>query len=173
VVRMEFMVRLEQLLDSWKTVRADAAQAVLDMPEGDLDFRPVEDLMSFREIARHILNAGHALAGMMLDGVDNLSAPGAREKMASYAPALPSDPSAADLAEAMNRVVETDCSALASRPADFFTGMITRFDGQQVTRLELLAFTKEHELTHRSQLFTYLRLKGVVPPTTRRKMMKK
>ena len=173
MVRMDFMVRLEQLLESWKTVRADAAQAVMDMPDGEMDFRPVADLMSFGEIARHILHAGHALAGMMLDGEENLSGPGAREKMAAYAPALPSEPSPTDLAEAMNRVVEADCAALAARPAGFFSGMVTRFDGQQVTRLELLVFTKEHELTHRSQLFTYLRLKGVTPPTTRRKLMKK
>ena len=28
---------------------------------------------------------------------------------------------------------------------------------------------KEHELTHRAQLFMYLRLKGIVPSTTRRR----
>jgi uncharacterized damage-inducible protein DinB len=38
-----------------------------------------------------------------------------------------------------------------------------------VTRLEMLQFVKEHELTHRSQMFLYLRLKGVTPPTTRRR----
>ena len=31
---------------------------------------------------------------------------------------------------------------------------------------------KEHELTHRQQLFMYLRLNGVVPPTTRRRQAK-
>jgi uncharacterized damage-inducible protein DinB len=31
---------------------------------------------------------------------------------------------------------------------------------------------KEHELTHRQQLFTYLRLKGLVPATTRRRLAK-
>jgi hypothetical protein len=30
--------------------------------------------------------------------------------------------------------------------------MIARFDGQQVTRLEMVQTIKEHELTHRSQL---------------------
>ena len=55
---------------------------------------------------------------------------------------------------------------------DFFSGMITRFDGQRVTRLEMLQFIKEHELTHRSQMFMYLRLKGIVPATTRRRQAK-
>jgi uncharacterized damage-inducible protein DinB len=61
---------------------------------------------------------------------------------------------------------------LAAQTADFFAQVITRFDGQRVTRLEMLQFAKEHELTHRAQLFVYLRLKGIVPATTRRRMAK-
>jgi uncharacterized damage-inducible protein DinB len=34
----------------------------------------------------------------------------------------------------------------------------------------MVQFMKEHELTHRSQLFLYLRLKGIVPATTRRRL---
>ena len=34
----------------------------------------------------------------------------------------------------------------------------------RLTRLEMLQFVKEHELTHRSQLFMLMRLKGMVPP---------
>jgi uncharacterized damage-inducible protein DinB len=41
-----------------------------------------------------------------------------------------------------------------------------------VTRLEMVQTIKEHELTHRSQLFMYLRLKGIVPATTRRRLAK-
>jgi len=47
---------------------------------------------------------------------------------------------------------------------------ITRFDGLRLTRLEMLQFLKEHELTHRSQLFMLMRIKGMVPPTTKRRL---
>jgi len=167
------MVRLDQILDSWKAVRADVAQAVLDMPAGELSFRPTPDLMTYGELARHILNAGRGLAGLLLDGEDNLAAPGARDRMKKYFLPLADDVSPADFARELNRSVETDCAALAGRPPEFFAEMMTRFDGQRITRMEMLLFTKEHELTHRSQMFTYLRLKGVVPPTTRRKMAAK
>ena len=36
--------------------------------------------------------------------------------------------------------------------------------------MEMLQFVKEHELTHRAQLFVYMRLKGIVPATTRRRL---
>ena len=61
---------------------------------------------------------------------------------------------------------------LAAQPASFYAGEITRFDGQRVTRLEMVQGVKEHELTHRQQLFMYLRLNGIVPPTTRRRQAK-
>jgi uncharacterized damage-inducible protein DinB len=167
------MVRIETVLESWRTVRKDAAQAVLDLPDGDLDFRPTSELATFGEIARHILDAGHALTGLMLDGESDMSTPDFRENVKKYMTNLPAAASPEDLAAEMNRAAGQRIAELRGQSPEFFAGEITRFDGQRVTRLEMLQFVKEHELTHRSQMFVYLRLKGVIPPTTRRKMAKK
>ena len=70
-------------------------------------------------------------------------------------------------ADTSKRTVE-----LAAKSPEFLAQIITRFDGQKLTRLEMVQFIKEHELTHRSQMFMYLRLKGIVPATTRRRMAK-
>jgi len=163
------MVRKETVIDSWKSVRQDTAQAVEDFPAAELDFKATPDLMSFGALARHILDAGHALTGMLLDGVDNLATPQFREMAGKYRPPLPERLDAATLASELRKSVETRSAELAARGDDFFSGIITRFDGQRVTRLEMLQFVKEHELTHRSQMFMYLRLKGIVPATTRRR----
>jgi uncharacterized damage-inducible protein DinB len=167
------MVRVETVLDSWKAIRADTAQAVEDFPPGDLDFRPAPELMTFREIAAHILQAGHMLTGLLLDGVEHLNAPGFREMLNKYKLPLPDDADAATLSFELRRDQEERRAQLAAQPPEFFTPMMTRMDGQRVTRLEMLQFVKEHELTHRSQLFLYLRLKGIVPVTTRRRQSKK
>lgn len=161
------------MLDSWRTVRQDTAQAVEDFPQGELDFRPVPELATFREIARHILEAGHALTGLMLDGVENLAVPEFREMLKKYASALPENADAGALAEALRCSSEARHAELCRQTPEFFSKIITRFDGQQVTRLEMIQFVKEHELTHRAQLFVYLRLNGVVPVTTRRRQAKK
>jgi uncharacterized damage-inducible protein DinB len=166
------MVRLEMVLSSWKAVREDTAQAVEDFPAAEMDYRPTPDLMTFRDTARHILDAGHILTGVLLDEVDNMATPDFRERMKRYLPQLPAELDSAALASALRTELETRTAELAARPADFYAGEITRFDGQRVTRLEMLQFVKEHELTHRSQLFMYLRLKGIVPSTTRRRLAK-
>jgi uncharacterized damage-inducible protein DinB len=165
------MVRLEALLDSWTSVRRDTAQAVEDFPAAELDFKPTEDLMTFRQIARHVLNVSHGLTGLLLEGEEDLTGPLFREKMARFA-LLPADAGPEDLARELRASVERRAAELAGQSPEFYAGIITRVDGARVTRMELLQFVKEHELTHRSQLFLYLRLKGIVPSTTRRRLAK-
>ena len=164
------MVRLETVLESWKTVRQDTAQAVEDFPANEFDYRPTPDLMTFAELGRHILEAGHALTGLLLAGEMDLSGGRMRELMKNHKSPLPENADAPALVRELRSQLEARCNVLAAKPPDFYSTIITRFDGVQVTRLEMLQFIKEHELTHRSQIFMYLRLKGIVPPTTRRRL---
>ncbi len=165
------MVRLDTLLDSWKAIRQDTIAAVEEFPAAEFSYKPVSDLMSFGDIARHILVAGHGLTGLLLAGEEHLGGPEFREKMARYA-VLPEGAPQEDLARELRHSLEQRVPELAAQPAEFYSGIITRVDGARVTRLEMLQFVKEHELTHRQQLFLYLRMKGLVPATTRRRLAK-
>jgi uncharacterized damage-inducible protein DinB len=165
------MVRLVQVLDSWKTIRADTTAAVEEFPSAEFDYKPAADVMSFGAIARHILIAGHGLTGLLLEGDEHLGGPQFREKMARFA-LLPEGAGAADLARELRASVEGRAAELAARSPEFYAGIVTRVDGARVTRLEMLQFVKEHELTHRAQLFLYMRMNGIVPATTRRRLAK-
>jgi uncharacterized damage-inducible protein DinB len=166
------MVRVETTLDAWRTIRQDTAQAVEEMPDEAMTYRPAEGMLTFHETAQHILHAGHILTGVLLDGETDLAAPGFRESFPKYTAQLPDTATREALARALREEVELRVTELAGQPPSFWGGIITRFDGQQVTRLEMLQFVKEHELTHRSQLFMYQRLNGMVPVTTRRRQAK-
>ena len=148
----------------------DGATAVENFPEAEMDFRPAPDVMTFREAARHILDAGDGLTGLLLAGEDNFSTPEFRTRMKLYTRALPAEAGGHALAAAMRESVEQRAAAFASQSPQYFDGMITRFDSQRVTRLEMLQTIKEHELTHRAHLFLCLRMKGIVPATTRRRL---
>ena len=166
------MVRLDSILSSWKSVREDTAQAVEDFAPYKLDFKPCADLMTFGATARHILDAGYGLSGLLLAGEEDLSTPQFRENIGKLVAELPKTEDAAALAKELRSAMERRAPELAAKPAEFYAGEIIRMDGQRVTRLEMLQLIKEHELTHRQQLFMYLRLNGVVPPTTRRRQAK-
>ena len=166
------MIRVEQVLDSWRTIRADTANAVDDFPAAELEYRPTPEVNTFGQIARHVLDATDGLTGLLLAGEDDFTAPGFRDRMKGYMRPLPTPFTSADLSAALRDSMENLQKHFCARPPAFFAGMVTRFDGQKVTVLEMLQFIKEHELTHRSQLFMYLRLKGIVPATTRRRLAK-
>ena len=166
------MARLDSILSSWKSVREDTAQAVEDFAPYKLDFKPCADLMTFGATARHILDAGYGLSGLLLAGQEDLSTPQFRENIGKLVAELPKTEDAAALAKELRSAMERRAPELAAKPAEFYAGEIIRMDGQRVTRLEMLQLIKEHELTHRQQLFMYLRLNGVVPPTTRRRQAK-
>jgi uncharacterized damage-inducible protein DinB len=163
------MIRLEPLLESLKTIRQHTAQAVEDMPAGELDFQPSPDVMTFRQIARHILDASQGLCGMLLAGEENFATPEFRERLKEFISPLAQDAPAGELAAELRRSADGYAAALGARSPEFFAQIITRFDGQRVTRMELVQMVKEHEMTHRAQLFLYLRLKGIVPSTTRQR----
>jgi uncharacterized damage-inducible protein DinB len=167
---MYLMVRAQFVLDTWKTIRKDVVGAVRDFPAEAFHEKPIDGVDSFGTIARHILNAGHAFPGILMAGVENLQTPDFREKMKPHMHSLPEDASPAQLAEALEQSIDARTGELACHPEEFFSQEITRFDGLRLTRLEMLQFVKEHELTHRSQLFMLMRLKGMVPPTTKRRM---
>lgn len=165
------MIRLESVLNSWKSIREDTAQAVEDFSAHPLDYKPASDLMSFGELARHILEATHVGTAMLLDG-SGMGTPHFRDKINGYMAELPKTETAAALAQELRKSFNTRVGELSARPADFYAGEVTRFDGEKATRLEILQIMKEHELAHRSQLFMYLRLNGIVPPNTRRRLAK-
>jgi uncharacterized damage-inducible protein DinB len=96
--------------------------------------------------------------------------PANREKLKLHFRNIPADAGQAVLAAALRESIEERASALAGRSAEFYAQIITRFDGEKVTRLEMLQSIKEHELTHRAVLFLYSRMKGIVPVTTRRRL---
>lgn len=163
------MVRVEHVLNSWKAVRRDTAAAVEEFPAGELDFRPTPEVDSFGQIALHILNAGLGLTGMLLAGEDDFTAPGFRDRMKTLFTSLKPEDGAAAIAQALRDSLDERAAAIAAKPPEFFSHLSTWFDGTRMTRLELVQFFKEHELAHRSQLFMYMRLKGLVPATTRRR----
>src|SRR5258708_32155317 len=117
------MVRKEIVIDSWKTARLDTAQAVEDFPPAELDFKATPDLMTFGELARHILDAGHALTGMLLDGVDNLATPQFREMIGKYKPELPEHLDGAALAGGPRESVVERRGGVSGKGGDLFLGL--------------------------------------------------
>lgn len=88
-------------------------------------------------------------------------------------PPVPAEAGAAVLASEPRARLDKRLPALAARPPELHSGLVTRFGGRQATRLETIRTIGEHDRTHRAQLFLCLRLKRIVPVTTRRRQAAK
>jgi uncharacterized damage-inducible protein DinB len=107
---------------------------------------------------------------MLLAGDADFTGPDFRARIATHAGHIPESLQPAELASRLRESADERAAQLSAQTADFWAGMMKRVDGVMVTRLEMLQWVKEHELSHRQQLFTYLRMKGIVPATTRRRL---
>ena len=166
----EGMVRAEYVIDSWQSVRQDTTTAVAEFPASEFDYTPVAGLQTFGQIAHHILVSTHALTGMLLAGETDFAGPDFRARVARQVADIPRSLEPAELVRRLGESAVERAAQLGAQTPEFWAGMIKRMDGAMVTRLEMLQTIKEHELTHRQQLFTYLRMKGIVPATTRRRL---
>src|SRR5258708_4396337 len=121
------MVRAEQVIDSWKGIRQDTIIAVEEFPAGEFGFRPAPYGMTFGELARHILDAGDGLTGMLLAEEESLATPDFREKLKLHLRNIPADADPPALAAALRESVEERAAALARQTAGFYAEVITRF----------------------------------------------
>jgi len=164
------MIRREHLCDSWRGIREDTIAAVEDFPANEFAFRATPEMQSFGEIARHILTSSDGLMGMLLAGENDFTVPDFRERLMRHATPIGEEAGVPELAAALRETLARHLAEVAVKPADFMAQEVTRFDGTKLTRLEMIQFIKEHELTHRAQLFVCLRLRGIVPSTTRKRL---
>src|SRR6266700_6426733 len=106
------MVRVDHVLDTWKAVRQDTVNAVVDFPASDFDYKPTGDVMTFGELARHILDAGDGFTGLLLSGDDNFATPDFRDKMGRHMRKVADGPEG--LAAALRESIEQRSAELAA-----------------------------------------------------------
>ena len=157
------MVRPEFVLESWRQVRLYAVEAVQEWPETEGAFRLAPEVMTFAEIGRHIAEAGHILTGILLSGETDYARPGFRAEMQRWSPGIAETAPLAVLAAELDRLVTVRIEELRGQSPEWWAGMVKKWTGEDMTRLEFLQFVKEHELTHLAQLFACMRLKGLTP----------
>lgn len=117
-------------------------------------FRPTEEVRTFVGILGHIADANYMFCSMA-KGEEN---PNARE--------LESLTSRAELTQALAESF-TYCDGAYAMSEDQGAEPVEMF-GQTLTRAGVLAFNAAHDYEHYGNLVTYMRINGVVPPSSER-----
>ena len=139
----------------WKSVTDYLTQAASEAPESLYSFRPVPSVRTFGELIGHVAGSQYLMCAAALG--DPPRAEDAIErtmtKKAELVAALKESTAYCDKAYA-----QTDAAAQGQ----------TQLFGQSRSRLYALGLNATHNGEHYGNIVTYLRIKGMVPPSSRR-----
>ena len=127
-------------------------QAAKDMPQDKYSFRPVEGVRSFGELIGHVANANFTFCSIALDED--------RPQQKNFETVT----DRAELIEATERAIEY-CGRAYDLPHRMAHDEKTVF-GQKGSLTWLLAWNTSHNSEHYGNIVTYLRISGMVPPSS-------
>jgi uncharacterized damage-inducible protein DinB len=133
--------------------RANVLRAAEKMPEENYSFKPTPEVRSFGQIIGHIADAQYLFCSAAL-GETN-PAPGIEKSKTTKA----------DLVKALSDAL-TYCDKAYSAMTDAHAADMVKFFGRDQPKLAILAFNSAHNMEHYGNLVTYMRIKGLVPPSS-------
>jgi uncharacterized damage-inducible protein DinB len=139
------------------TIRRNLAEAAESMPAGEYSFKPTPEVRSFGELLAHVVNGNFFFCSQ------------ARGEKAPAGQKLATDK--ATLVKALNEaLVYCDEAYAATTDANFNTlvAIAGPKPGAQSGRGSVLIFNTAHNNEHYGNMIVYMRLKGLVPPSTAR-----
>jgi uncharacterized damage-inducible protein DinB len=123
------------------------------MPEENYSFKPTPDVRSFGQILGHVADAQYMICSAVL-GEKN-PAPEIEKNKTSKA----------DLVQALKDALAY-CDKAFDGLTDAQAAQTVKFFGRDQAKATVLSFNTMHNMEHYGNMVTYLRLKGLVPPTS-------
>ena len=139
---------------SWDGVKKNVAGSAAAMPEAEYGFKPVPTVRTFGQILGHLVNEHYA----MCSGVKG-------EKNPFEKTDYEKTTAKADLTKALTASIAYCDAAYAAMTDGAAFGTLELF-GQKYSKLGVLQLNATHDSEHYGNLITYLRMKGIVPPSS-------
>lgn len=137
-------------------VKNNILRSAEKMPEENYAFRPTPEVRSFRQLLGHIADAQYMFCSAVLG--KPTPAPGVEKTKTSKA----------DLIAALKEAFAYCDSAYAGM-TDAKLAETVKFFGREQARATVLSFNTAHNNEHYGNIVTYLRMKGIVPPSSERR----
>ncbi len=141
----------------YSLLKDDVLRSAEKMAEADYSFRPTPDVRTYGELLTHIASAQFLFCGIASNG---------KMVMKNYATAKTKSEIVSALQEGF-----AFCDGVYGKMTDADAATMVSFFGQQRTKLSMLDFNIAHGFEHYGNLVTYMRMKGIVPPSSEKRKM--
>lgn len=137
----------------YEIIKGYITKSAEKMPEEHYAFKPSPDVRTFGQLVAHAADANHMICSMAVGGKPPAESV---EKTKT---------SRADLQKALADSFAACDAAFAAMDDKKGTELVKFFLGEQ-PRLSVLSFNTAHDFEHYGNMVTYLRMKGLVPPSS-------
>ena len=142
----------------YSMTKNDLLKSAEEMPEENYSFKPVSTVRSFGQLVGHVADAQYEFCGAVIG--DGKQPPGIEKSKTSKA----------DLIQALKDGFAY-CDQAYVGMTDAHAAEIIKFFGHDAPKLSILNFNSLHNMEHYGNMVTYLRIKGLVPPSSQQQSM--
>lgn len=142
---------IEETKENYSRLSANLEKAAEAMPEADYSFKPTPEIRSFGELVAHIADAQARLCSA-----------------ASGQPKAVNAQAKTSKADLVNAIKESSsiCTSALDSVTDANANQMISMGPRKLSKLGVLVYNMNHSSEEYGYLAVYLRLKGVVPPST-------
>ena len=141
-------------------IKGYITRAAAKMPEEQYSFKPTPEVRSFGQIIGHIADANYGFCS---------AAAGEKAPFGGFEPGAVSiektKTSTADLEKALADSFAY-CDKVHASMTDSAGAAMVKFLNGDLPKLSVLEFNTHHDFEHYGNIVTYMRLKGLVPPSS-------
>ena len=138
----------------WSEITGYITQSAQDMSDADYAYRPTPEVRTFGQLIAHIAGSQHLMCAAALG-----EAGGSEDDIEK------TKTSKSDIVAAL-RASNEYCARAYAQTDDQVTASSKLF-GEEHSRLYALILNATHDNEHYGNIVTYMRLKGMVPPSSR------
>ena len=158
---------LEESIESWEDARNGVIAEVENIPGNRFDFRPTPDNRSVTELVLHIMEVSLMMVGELTREETDFTRAAFPALIAQHSKPIRGLTTKRELLPALRRTLRDGMKEFRDAGELHMMQFLTRFDGQQGTRLAWFHHGISQEEYHRGQLALYQRLLGITPALTK------
>lgn len=140
--------------NQFTTGKTNLTRAAEKMPEENFAFKPSDDVRSFGQLIGHVANAQYTFCSAALG-----------EASPNKVNIEQTKTSKADLVAALKDAFAY-CDKAYDSMTDATAAAVVKFGRGEQARLGVLSFNNMHNYEHYGNVVTYMRIKGLVPPSS-------
>ena len=140
-------------------VKADLTKTAEQVTEENYAFKPTPDVRNLGALIGHVADASYYFCSTASGAANPMKGTSVEKTKTSKA----------DLQKALNDALAF-CDAQLNAMTDAKGAEMVDFFGGKQPRLAVFAFNTAHDFEHYGNLVTYMRLKGMVPPSSQKGM---